>query len=97
MIHMATYFKVFSDPVRLDVIKLLIKGESCSCTMINQLPISQPTLSYHLKQIVQAGLATSHRDGNWIKYKINEDKINDMMIFLQTLKEMKAEDKGCRL
>lgn len=97
MEDMAQYFKVFSDPVRLDVIKLLIKGEACSCTMVDQLPISQPTLSYHLKQIAQAGLATSHRDGNWIKYKINQDKLNEMMAFLQTLKDMKAEEKGCKL
>lgn len=93
----AQYFKVFSDPVRLEVIKLLIKGESCSCTMIDQLPISQPTLSYHLKQIAQAGLATSHREGNWIKYHIDKEKIEEMMLFLKSLTDIKTEDKGCKL
>lgn len=92
----ANLFKVFSDPVRLDVLQLLIKGESCSCTMIDQLPISQPTLSYHLKFIAKSGLATSHREGNWIKYHINHAKIDEMIHFLQELKHMVAEDKGCR-
>ncbi len=93
----AAYFKVFSDPVRLDVIKLLIAGESCSCTMIDKLPISQPTLSYHLKQIEKAGIATSHRDGNWIKYRIDKDKLDEMIAFLQTLKDFRTEDRGCKL
>ena len=93
----ASYFKVFSDPVRLEVIKLLIAGESCSCTMIEKLPISQPTLSYHLKQIVNAGLATSNREGNWIKYHVDKKKVLDMMSFLKSLIDMKTEDRGCRL
>ncbi len=97
MEKLATYFKVFSDPVRLEVIKLLINGESCSCTMIDKLPISQPTLSYHLKQIAQAGLASSTRDGNWIKYHLDKSKLDDMIDFLQTLKDIKAEDQGCKL
>lgn len=93
----AAYFKVFSDPVRLEVIKLLLEGESCSCTMINRLPISQPTLSYHLKQISDAGLATAKREGNWIKYHINKDKIDDMIRFLQMIRDIESVDKGCKL
>lgn len=93
----AQYFKVFSDPVRLEVIKLLVSGESCSCTMIKKLPVSQPTLSYHLKQIEKTGLATSRRDGNWIKYYINKQKIKEMIVFLQSLNDIKTEDKGCKL
>ncbi len=97
MENFAQYFKVFSDPVRLEVIQLLIKGESCSCTLIDKLPITQPTLSYHLKQIVKAGLATAKRDGTWIKYHINKEKLDEMILFMTSLRNLKTEDEGCKL
>jgi len=84
----AHYFKVFSDPQRLEIIRLLIQGETCGCTLIEKLPISQPTLSYHLKIITKAGLATTKREGNWIKHFIVKEKIDEMIIFLQGLKDM---------
>lgn len=85
------YFKVLSDKNRLDIISLLLKGETCGCTLIDKLPISQPTLSYHLKMITGSGLATSKREGNWIKHYIDRDKINDMITFLEQLRDAEAE------
>jgi len=46
--RMTKYFKILSDPTRLEIVELLLKGETCGCTLIDKLPISQPTLSYHL-------------------------------------------------
>jgi ArsR family transcriptional regulator len=87
----AEYFKVLSDPNRLEIIELLVKGETCGCTLIDKLTISQPTLSYHLKNITKAGLATSKREGNWIKHFVDKDKINEMIVFLERLRDMEAE------
>jgi len=89
--EMTEYFKVLSDPTRLEVVKLLLKGETCGCTLIDKLPVSQPTLSYHLKTITNAGLATSKREGNWIKHFIDREKINEMIAFLEELRDMEAE------
>jgi ArsR family transcriptional regulator len=85
------YFKVFSDKNRLEIIELLLKGETCGCTLIDKVPISQPTLSYHLKTITVSGLATSKREGNWIKHYIDKEKINDMIRFLEQLRDTEAE------
>ncbi len=93
--QIATYFKVFSDPTRLEIIELLLKGETCGCTLIDKLTISQPTLSYHLKTITKAGLATAKKEGNWIKYYIDREKINEMMNYLKLLKE--AQTSSCSL
>ena len=92
---MASYFKVLSDPVRLEVVKSLIEGETCGCTIIDKVAVSQPTLSYHLKTIANAGLATSKRDGNQIKYYIDKDKIDEMVKYLQKLRDM--ESVQCKL
>lgn len=43
----ASLFKALSDDNRLTILKLLIQGETCGCTLIDKLPITQPTLSYH--------------------------------------------------
>ena len=97
MDDIAKYFKVFSDPVRLEVIQLINRCESCSCNMVDKLPITQPTLSYHLKHISKAGLATTKREGNWIKYHLDITKVDQMIDFLTNLKKEHGENKGCKL
>lgn len=88
---MADYFKVLSDPNRLDIIELLIKGETCGCTLIDKVSVSQPTLSYHLKNITKVGLARSKREGNWIKHFINKEALDDIIEFLIELRDMEAD------
>ncbi len=87
----ARLFKVLADVNRLKIIELLIKGETCGCTLIDNLQISQPTLSYHLKMISEAGLADSKREGNWIKYYINKDKLTEIKLFIEKIRDTEAE------
>jgi ArsR family transcriptional regulator len=89
------YFKVLSEENRAHIVELLLKGETCGCTLIEKLPISQPTLSYHLKTITDSGLAIAKRDGNWIKHYIDRDKINEMIDFLIDLRD--TEINQCSL
>ncbi len=93
--EIANYFKVLSDLNRLEIVELLIKGETCGCTLIDKLPISQPTLSYHLKYITQSGLATARREGNWIKHYIDRSKIDEIIKFLENLKN--ASEDACSI
>lgn len=90
----AGYFKALSDENRLKIMKLLIQGETCGCTMINQLPISQPTLSYHLKGLTDAGLITAYKEGTWKKHHVNMDAVDELIEYLINMK--KAEVK-CNL
>jgi len=91
----AQLFKVLGDVNRLKIIEFLIKGETCGCTLIDKLPISQPTLSYHLKLISDAGLAKSVREGNWIKYYINKDMLTDIKLFIEHIRD--SEEEECSL
>lgn len=79
-------FKALSQPIRRDIVKLLLQGERCGCTLIDKLPITQPTLSYHLKALTDAGLTVAKRDGNWIKHTVNEAVLDQMILFLEDLK-----------
>lgn len=86
----AQLLKAMSQPIRLDIIKRLLEGETCSCTLIHQLPISQPTLSYHLHELVKHGIAHSKREGNWIKYYINRDVLKALSVYFHVLSEVNA-------
>ncbi len=88
-------FKVFADPNRLEIVKFLSKGVCCSCQFIENFDISQPTLTYHLKLIRESGLADSEKNGTWNKYKINYDKIDEMIEFLIKIKNERSEECKC--
>lgn len=83
---MLDILKIISHPIKYQIIVLLIEGNRCGCTMINQLPISQPTLSHHLKSIEACGLAKSIREGNQIHYIIQMDVLNQAIAFLNAMK-----------
>ncbi len=83
-------FRALGDKTRLEILELLVKGETCSCTLINKLPISQPTLSYHLKKIKDVGLTETKREGTWIKHKINKETINELIDYLVYLRDMES-------
>ncbi len=88
----ANLFKVLSDPTRIKIIELLIKGETCGCTLIDKFPLTQPTLSYHLKIITESGLANSRKDGTWVKYKINRNILTSLSDYLITLRDTKVDE-----
>ena len=87
--RLASIFKVLSDEHRLTILRRLQCGESCACTLIERLDISQPTLSYHLKLLESTGLTLTHKDGVWKKHVIDETVIDELIAFLLTLKHHK--------
>jgi ArsR family transcriptional regulator len=89
----AQIFKALSDENRLKILELLIQGETCGCTLIDKLPITQPTLSYHLKTLTEVGLTKAYRDGNWIKHHVDIKKIDELIEFLSELKVSQASCK----
>lgn len=93
MADMLECFKVLSQPIRLEIVKLLLQGERCGCTLIHKLPITQPTLSYHLKALTDAGVTVALRDGNWIKHTVDESVLDQMIAFLKDLKA--TEGSSC--
>jgi len=67
----ALQLKALSDPTRLQIFNLAKEGEVCACDLIKQFDLTQPTLSFHMKQLVQSGLVLSRKEGKWVKYRLN--------------------------
>ena len=67
----ARVFKAFCDENRLQILELLRSGEKCACKLLDDLQISQPTLSHHMKILCDANLVQGRKEGKWVHYSIN--------------------------
>lgn len=69
----AAYAKALAHPARVAIIKLLIQKQSCVCgDIVDELPLSQSTVSQHLKELKEAGLIKGNIDGVKVCYCIDE-------------------------
>jgi ArsR family transcriptional regulator, arsenate/arsenite/antimonite-responsive transcriptional repressor len=68
----AELFRALADPARVRVLNLLATSEEpvCVCNLIEPLGLSQPTVSHHLKKLVDAGLLDREQRGKWAYFSI---------------------------
>ena len=78
-------FRAFSDERRLRVLELLTEGEKCGCVLLEELGISQPTLSYHMKILRQSGIVKERPVGPWKYYSIDAEGCAYAQKLLQAL------------
>ena len=68
----ATIAKALGHPARVAIIEYLLKVDTCICgDIVNELPLAQPTVSQHLKELKNAGIIHGNIEGNAICYCIN--------------------------
>ncbi|MDW4104858.1 metalloregulator ArsR/SmtB family transcription factor [Staphylococcus saprophyticus] len=85
--ELATLLKVLSDPSRSEIIDLLSCGELCACDLLEHFQFSQPTLSHHMKSLVDNELVIVKKDGNKRMYQLNHaflDYINQNLDIINT-------------
>lgn len=63
-------FKALADGTRLRILEMLVGEDLCACKILERFSISQPTLSYHMKILCDAGLVSGLRDGTWMRYSV---------------------------
>lgn len=68
-------FKALADATRLKIIDMLSNGELCAYEILENLDITQPTLSYHMKILCDNGLVEGRRDGALMKYSLRREKL----------------------
>ena len=81
----AMALKALSDPNRLVIIEFLNNGERCACKILEQLKISQPTLSHHMKILCRSGLVVPRKEGKWTHYSLNRGKFLDFISFIEKI------------
>lgn len=83
--EMASVFKVLSDENRIRILKSLHGGEKCACKLLEELNVSQPTLSHHMKILCDAGIVTGRREGKWTHYSICCDGVRNVRGLMKEL------------
>lgn len=75
--RVAKYAKALSHPARVAILKLLIQKQACVCgDIVDELPLSQSTVSQHLKELKEAGLIKGDIEGAKVCYCIDEKEWN---------------------
>lgn len=81
----ALIFKALSDETRLRALHMLSSGELCACELLESFHITQPTLSYHMNILCNSELVSARRDGAWVKYSLNIEKLQAAVELLSSI------------
>ena len=76
---LAASLKAIADPVRLRLVSLVAAhegGEACVCELTEPVALSQPTVSHHLKILVDAGVLAREQRGRWAYYRLVPNTLN---------------------
>ena len=88
----ARVFKALSDENRLMVLEMLQGGEKCACVLLCKLNISQPTLSHHMKILVDSGIVSARKEGKWTYYSLCESEGDRAATLLKQLTSSLSDD-----
>lgn len=83
----ADVFKALGDENRLKIVQMLAEKDMCVCEIIDELSVSQPAVSHHLKNLKQAGIVEDRREGKWIFYSLSQKGLLASLSFLENLVE----------
>ena len=89
----ALIFKAFCDENRIRILNLLRGGEKCACRLLEEMSISQPTLSHHMKLLCDSGIVISREEGKWTYYQISRQGREKAIALLTEITT--GTDDGC--
>lgn len=86
--ELAVLAKALGHPARVAIIEYLLKVDNCICgDIVNELPLAQPTVSQHLRELKTAGLIKGSIEGTSVCYCIDESGIEKIKGFFQHITE----------
>lgn len=83
----AIMFKAFCDENRIRILTMLETGEKCACALLEQMHVTQPTLSHHMKILCDAGIVQGRKEGKWMHYALSTQGIKQAERYLSYLLE----------
>jgi len=99
--NFARVFEILGSKTRLKILKIIGKEEKCVNLISKRLMLSQPTVSYHLKLLLNLDLVKQYKSAQWVRYKLNREKLAKLMVnfpkiygILMGKEEKKSERKG---
>ncbi|MDY4813129.1 MAG: metalloregulator ArsR/SmtB family transcription factor [Ruminococcus sp.] len=84
----AKVFKAFCDENRIRILDMLSTGEKCACRLLEEIDVTQPTLSHHMKILCDSGIVVGRKEGKWTHYSISQKGIDEAQKYLDTLNNL---------
>jgi ArsR family transcriptional regulator, arsenate/arsenite/antimonite-responsive transcriptional repressor len=95
-VEMSAIIKALGHPARLAILEHLLKVDSCVCgDIVDVIPLSQPTISQHLKELKTVGLIKGTVEGNSVCYCLNENIIEKLFTFIENIKSTLVAKSSC--
>lgn len=88
--------KTLGDANRLEIVQMLSDGEKCGCKLLEKFKITQPTLSHHMKILVECGLVNDRKEGKWHYYSLNYETFMEFKAFIDGLTCVSGSDRERR-
>ena len=82
---LADVFKALADPTRVRLLRYLAESEAgtaCACHLPDALGITQPTLSFHMRKLHDAGLVARDKRGRWVHWTVRPESLAAVRAFL---------------
>ncbi|AYW49931.1 MAG: metalloregulator ArsR/SmtB family transcription factor [Tetragenococcus halophilus] len=91
-LRLSKIMKAIADPNRLQILDMISTGEKCACDILDDFQFTQPTLSHHMKVLIEAGIVTARKEGKWHYYSLVTENVEEFQkltnqIFKMNLKE----------
>ncbi|MEO8944506.1 MAG: metalloregulator ArsR/SmtB family transcription factor [Ginsengibacter sp.] len=94
--EIATLAKALGHPARIAIIEYLLSVDACICgDIVNELPLAQPTVSQHLKELKNAGLIQGNIEGNAICYCVNEETLGKLNNYINHISNKITNRNNC--
>ena len=96
--QLASIAKALGHPARIAIMDYLISVDACVCgDIVNKLPLAQPTISQHLKELKNAGLIKGTIEGNSVCYCIDEKVLKILQLYFANISSTLIKKKdSCR-
>lgn len=92
----STMLKAMAHPARIAILEYLLKVNTCICgDIVNELPLAQPTVSQHLKELKNAGLIKGNIEGTAICYCINETALQKLESYFNGMSKTLNTKNNC--
>lgn len=93
--EIANLLKALANPARVAIIQYLLKVDSCICgDIVNELPLAQPTISQHLKELKNSNIIQGTIEGKSICYCINPETMSKIESYFGGI-SLKLKNKCC--
>ena len=94
--QLANTLKALGHPARIAIIEYLLEKQTCICgDIVNELPLSQPTISQHLKELKNVNIIQGSIEGNSICYCLNLETFQKIEKYIQLIINTQNQNKSC--